>query len=153
MNLGTPEAPTPQAVGVYLREFLMDPWVIDIPYWLRWPLVNVLIVPRRKHSSAEAHANQKSGARKGSPFTLQLSLAFTQKIAKKNREEPDRLSLPCVMENQASAKPLRVSKKQNLQGDAYCHYTPNMPRAQRGLRWKPARERFVKVGLRGACGR
>ena len=55
INLGTPDAPTPDAVGRYLRQFLMDPFVIDTPALLRWLLVNVAIVPRRRYQSAEAY--------------------------------------------------------------------------------------------------
>ena len=54
INLGTPDAPTPSAVGRYLRQFLMDGFVIDVPKPLRWFLVNVMIVPRRKGQSAKA---------------------------------------------------------------------------------------------------
>ncbi|MBY0371396.1 ferrochelatase, partial [bacterium] len=50
VNVGTPASPEPRDVGAYLREFLMDPLVIDIPYIARWPLVNLGIVPRRKHA-------------------------------------------------------------------------------------------------------
>jgi len=35
MNVGTPEAPTVDAVRTYLREFLLDPDVIDLPAPLR----------------------------------------------------------------------------------------------------------------------
>ena len=31
MNIGTPDAPTVESVRTYLREFLLDPDVIDIP--------------------------------------------------------------------------------------------------------------------------
>ena len=31
VNLGTPEAPTPQALRSYLKEFLSDPRVVEIP--------------------------------------------------------------------------------------------------------------------------
>jgi len=55
INLGTPDAPTPEAVGRYLREFLMDGYVIDLPKPLRWFLVHVMIVPRRKEQSAKAY--------------------------------------------------------------------------------------------------
>ncbi len=66
VNLGTPDEPTAKKVGVYLREFLMDPDVIDIPKPLRWFLVNVLIVPRRSHASAEAY--RKVWTERGSPL-------------------------------------------------------------------------------------
>src|SRR6266436_2894474 len=68
INLGTPDAPTPEAVGKYLREFLMDPFVIDVPAPLRWFLVNVLIVPRRKYQSAAAY--QKIQMPGGSPLLV-----------------------------------------------------------------------------------
>ena len=68
INLGTPDAPTPDAVGRYLRQFLMDPFVIDTPAPLRWLLVNVAIVPRRKYRSAEAY--QKVQLPEGSPLLV-----------------------------------------------------------------------------------
>jgi ferrochelatase len=68
INLGTPDAPTPGAVGRYLREFLMDPFVIDLPAPLRWFLVNAAIVPRRKHQSAAAY--QKIQMPEGSPLLV-----------------------------------------------------------------------------------
>src|SRR5690348_11493517 len=68
INLGTPDAPTPDAVGRYLREFLMDGFVIEAPVPLRWLLVNVAIVPRRKYQSAKAY--QKVQLPEGSPLLV-----------------------------------------------------------------------------------
>ena len=76
INLGTPDAPTPEAVGRYLREFLMDGFVIDTPAAVRWFLVNVLIVPRRKYQSAKAY--QKIQLPEGSPL-----LVYTRALARK----------------------------------------------------------------------
>jgi ferrochelatase len=78
INLGTPDAPTPAAVGRYLREFLMDPFVIDLPLPLRWFFVNVLIVPRRKYQSAEAY--QKIQLPEGSPLLVHTR-ALAQDVA------------------------------------------------------------------------
>ena len=55
MNLGTPESPTTSDVRTYLREFLMDPRVIDIPALRRWLIVNLLILPFRPRQSAAAY--------------------------------------------------------------------------------------------------
>jgi protoporphyrin/coproporphyrin ferrochelatase len=66
VNVGTPDDCTPEKVSVYLREFLMDPLVIDLPKALRWFLVNILIAPRRSHTSAEAY--QKIWTERGSPL-------------------------------------------------------------------------------------
>jgi len=45
INLGTPDSPSVADVGKYLREFLMDAQVLDIPSWRRFLLVNLIIVP------------------------------------------------------------------------------------------------------------
>ena len=37
INLGTPQAPTAPAVRRYLRQFLSDPRVVEIPRWIWWP--------------------------------------------------------------------------------------------------------------------
>lgn len=79
INLGTPDAPTPEKVGSYLREFLMDPQVVDIPWIFRWIFVNALIVPRRKIKSAKLY--QKIWQKNGSPL-LTNTRNLTLKIAK-----------------------------------------------------------------------
>ncbi|MES2643259.1 MAG: ferrochelatase [Myxococcota bacterium] len=55
LNLGTPDAPETGAVRRYLREFLMDGRVLDIPTPARWILVNLLITPTRSPKSAKAY--------------------------------------------------------------------------------------------------
>jgi ferrochelatase len=47
LNLGTPQAPTAAAVRRYLREFLSDPRVVELPRWLWWPILNLVILSRR----------------------------------------------------------------------------------------------------------
>ena len=68
INIGTPDDPSPEAVGRYLREFLMDGYVLDMPFIKRWLLVNRIIVPRRKHYSAEHY--QKVQMPEGSPLRV-----------------------------------------------------------------------------------
>ena len=70
MNLGTPDAPTIPAVRSYLREFLMDPSVIDLPWPARAALVYGVILPRRPRASAEAYA--KVWTAEGSPLKVHL---------------------------------------------------------------------------------
>ena len=78
VNLGTPESPSPKDVGVYLREFLMDPLVIDIPAFYRFLLVNFLIVPFRSRSSASLY--QKVWTDRGSPLLFH-SQDLTEKVS------------------------------------------------------------------------
>lgn len=70
LNLGTPDSPEPEDVGRYLKQFLMDKWVVDIPAPLRWFLVNVLIVPKRKYASSEAY--KTVWGERGSPLMVHL---------------------------------------------------------------------------------
>lgn len=55
INLGTPDNCDPKSVRRYLKQFLNDPMVIDLPGIVRWFLVNCLIIPRRYKNSAKAY--------------------------------------------------------------------------------------------------
>ncbi len=66
VNLGTPTSPATKDVSIYLREFLMDRRVMDIPFLWRWLLVNGVIVPFRAPRSARAY--QKLWSDQGSPL-------------------------------------------------------------------------------------
>ncbi len=55
LNLGSPEKPTIFSVWKFLTEFLNDKRVIDIPYLLRFILVNFIIVPFRVKNSAKEY--------------------------------------------------------------------------------------------------
>ncbi|NDD92323.1 ferrochelatase, partial [bacterium] len=84
VNLGTPDAPTTPALRRYLREFLSDPYVVDIPAIPRFLLVNGIIVPFRAPKSA--HAYQAIWTENGSPLRH-----YTQSLAEmvKDRLSPD----------------------------------------------------------------
>jgi len=56
VNLGTPDAPTPVAVRRYLKEFLSDPRVVEIPKAAWWLILHGLILPLRSRKSAEKYA-------------------------------------------------------------------------------------------------
>ncbi len=55
VNLGTPDSPNTPDVRKYLREFLMDKRVVDIPFIARWLLVNGIIAPFRAPKSAKIY--------------------------------------------------------------------------------------------------
>ena len=66
VNLGTPDSPAVSDVRKYLKEFLMDERVIDIPYINRWLLVNLIIANFRSPKSAKEY--QKLWDERGSPL-------------------------------------------------------------------------------------
>ncbi len=57
MNLGTPDAPTPGAVRRYLREFLSDPRVVQIPRVVWLPILYLFILPFRPGKTAKKYAS------------------------------------------------------------------------------------------------
>ena len=73
-NLGTPEAPERKPVARFLREFLSDPRVVDLPRFLWLPLLNLVIIPLRAGRSAAAY--REVWTEEGSPL-----LVYTQKLA------------------------------------------------------------------------
>ncbi|MBL0419807.1 ferrochelatase [Ramlibacter sp. AW1] len=56
-NLGTPDAPTAPAVRRYLREFLSDPRVVEIPRLAWLPLLHGIILPLRASRSAAKYTS------------------------------------------------------------------------------------------------
>jgi protoporphyrin/coproporphyrin ferrochelatase len=81
MNLGSPDSTEVKDVRRYLKEFLMDERVIDVPYLLRAFLINGIIVPFRAPKSAEAY--KTIWTKEGSPlvvFTKQLQQALQLKV-------------------------------------------------------------------------
>lgn len=79
VNLGLPESPTPKDVKPYLDEFLMDKYVIDVPFLLRALLVRGIILRKRPEKSAEAY--KKIWWDEGSPLIV-LSKRLQAKIQK-----------------------------------------------------------------------
>ena len=77
INLGTPRAPRPREVRRYLREFLSDPRVLDMPAPLRWMVLELAILPFRPRRSAAQYA--KIWTERGSPL-LVLSRALAEKV-------------------------------------------------------------------------
>ncbi len=56
VQLGTPEAPEPGATRRYLRAFLSDPRVVEIPRLVWWPILHGLVLPLRPRRSAAKYA-------------------------------------------------------------------------------------------------
>ncbi|MFN3398060.1 MAG: ferrochelatase [Sulfurimicrobium sp.] len=56
INLGTPDAPTKQALRPYLKQFLSDPRVVEIPRLAWWLVLNGIILNTRPGKSAQKYA-------------------------------------------------------------------------------------------------
>lgn len=87
-NLGTPDAPETGPVRRYLREFLWDPRVVEVPRPIWWLILNLVIVPFRSPRSAEAY--RRVWTERGSPL-----LYHTVDLARVMQRELER-SMPQV---------------------------------------------------------
>jgi protoporphyrin/coproporphyrin ferrochelatase len=68
VNLGTPAAPTAQAVQSYLAEFLSDPRVVELPRFLWLPILHGIVLRSRPKRSAKKYAQIWTA--EGSPLAV-----------------------------------------------------------------------------------
>ncbi|MDP8914214.1 MAG: ferrochelatase, partial [Pseudomonadota bacterium] len=66
VNLGTPNSPEPGSVKLYLKEFLSDPRVVEIPQLVWQPILRGIILNTRPKKSA--HAYGQVWTEEGSPL-------------------------------------------------------------------------------------
>ena len=78
VNLGSPEKMTVRAVRRFLREFLEDPRVVNLPRSLWWVILNFFVLPFRPRKSVKAYA--KVWTERGSPL-IYLTQDLTDKVA------------------------------------------------------------------------
>src|SRR5579864_8860978 len=79
-NIGTPERPTAKCVRRFLKEFLTDKRVVEIPSLIWYPILYGYILPFRSHSSAALY--QKIWTKEGSPLKI-YSLTLAEKLQQK----------------------------------------------------------------------
>ncbi|WP_404396471.1 ferrochelatase [Pseudoalteromonas phenolica] len=79
-NLGSPDAPTPKALRVYLAEFLSDPRIVEIPRLIWLMILHGIILRVRPKKSAKAYAS--IWTENGSPL-IHISQQQADKIAEK----------------------------------------------------------------------
>jgi ferrochelatase len=81
VNLGTPDAPTTEAVKRYLKQFLSDRRVVEIPPLVWQPILRGVILNTRPQKSAKAYS--KVWTESGSPlafFTIAQMKALAERL-------------------------------------------------------------------------
>ena len=116
VNLGTPDEPTAPALRRYLREFLSDPRVVEIPRLVWWPILHGIILRTRPVRSAAKYASVWMP--EGSPlavWTMRQSQALSSAMAARGHEVLVRHamrygnpSIPAVMDALRSEGATRV---------------------------------------------
>lgn len=111
VNLGSPASPKTGDVRRFLREFLGDPRVVNLPRPLWWLILNLFVLPFRPRKSA--HAYQSIWTEHGSPLIV-FSQQLTEKL--KARHGGPSLTIDCAMRygKPALRDKLRDLKKQGV---------------------------------------
>lgn len=90
VNLGTPAAPTAAALRPYLKQFLSDPRVVEIPRAVWWLILNGIILNTRPKASAKKYASIWTD--EGSPLmvhTMRQSKLLAGYLAKAGHDDLD----------------------------------------------------------------
>lgn len=86
ISLGTPDSPSWRDVASYLSQFLTDGRIINIPTFLRYILVNLIIVPFRSFSSSKSYKDLWT--ERGSPLKYHME-DLTEKVKNQLGETHD----------------------------------------------------------------
>ena len=87
VNLGTPDEPSRKAVRRYLKQFLSDPRVVEIPSKVWWFILNFFILPFRSGKSAAKY--RTIWTREGSPLkvhTARQAALLGKQLAEREHE-------------------------------------------------------------------
>jgi protoporphyrin/coproporphyrin ferrochelatase len=115
INLGTPEAPTAHAVRLYLKEFLGDPRVVEIPRAIWWLILNGIILNTRPKKSAAKYAT--IWMPEGSPLRVhtEKQTSLLQGYLGERTRAPFVVDYAMRYGNPSIASALRKLKEQNCQ--------------------------------------
>lgn len=96
VNLGSPRTPTPRGVARFLREFLLDPRVVELPRPLWWCILNGLVIPLRAARVARTYTS--IWLPDGAPlrvYTERLTAAVARSFPR--RPDAPRVLVSCAM--------------------------------------------------------
>lgn len=115
INLGTPDAPTAQAVRPYLKEFLSDPRVVEIPRLIWWFILNGIILNVRPKKSAAKYASV--WLPEGSPLRVhtEKQAVLLQGYLSQKTRAPLKVEYAMRYGNPSIPSALRKLKEQNCQ--------------------------------------
>src|SRR5574337_855310 len=143
VNLGTPTAPTAQAVRPFLAEFLADPRVIEYPRWLWWLILHGVILRVRPRRSAHAYA--RIWTYHGSPlrFRSEALAEGLQAELGRQRPAPCRVALALRVVNAYRGHPAYIEA---LAGSIESWWRANGRRERLLLPFHGIPERYVHAG-------
>lgn len=113
MNTGSPAAPTARALRTYLKDFLSDPRIIELPAWIWQPILRGVILRTRPAKSAERY--KKIWMPDGSPL-----IVYTDKLVNAlNEKFPENITVAMAMRVGSPSTQATVSR---LQKEGFTHF-------------------------------
>ena len=143
-NLGTPDAPRPAELRRYLKEFLSDPRVVEIPRLLWWMILNLIILRIRPRRSAKLYQSVWTEA--GSPLMLYSQgqvAAVKQRLAEKYGDIPVVLGMRYGNPSMASA--IKQLTDQNVRDIIVLPLYPQYAGATTGSTFDAIAKTFTKL--------
>ena len=143
-NLGTPDAPRPAELRRYLKEFLSDPRVVEIPRLLWWMILNLIILRIRPRRSAKLYQSVWTEA--GSPLMLYSQgqvKAVKQRLAEKYGDIPVVLGMRYGNPSMASA--IKELTDQNVRDIIVLPLYPQYAGATTGSTFDAIAKTFTKL--------
>ena len=143
-NLGTPDAPRPAELRRYLKEFLSDPRVVEIPRLLWWMILNLIILRIRPRRSAKLYQSVWTEA--GSPLMLysqQQVKSVKHRLAEKYGDIPVVLGMRYGNPSMASA--IKELTDQNVRDIIVLPLYPQYAGATTGSTFDGIAKTFTKL--------
>ena len=137
-NLGTPDAPDAPALRRYLREFLLDPRVIEMPRLLWWLILHLFVLPTRPAKSAALY--RKVWTPEGSPLLVisRRQAAALQEVAAAGRSAARHVALGMRYGNPSIRAALRELAEKGAAASWSCRSTRSTRRSRSARRSTPS---------------
>lgn len=145
-NLGTPDAPEAPALRRYLKEFLSDPRVVEVPRLIWWFILNLIIVPLRSGASAKNYKTVWTDD--GSPLldiTLRQANALQAKVDEKHGAGKIKVAGAMRYGNPSIKSVLDDFAKENIRNIVALPLYPQYCAATNGSTFDAFAKEFVKT--------
>ncbi len=112
VNLGTPDAADAESLRTYLRHFLSEPRIVELPRWLWWPILNGIILNVRPSKSAKKYA--QIWMPEGSPLKVhtERQTELITALLKKQIDPMPVIEYAMIIGNPSIAEKLQLMKEQ-----------------------------------------
>ena len=144
-NLGTPDAPKTADLRRYLKEFLSDPRVVEVPRLLWWMILNLIILRIRPRRSAKLYASVWSEG--GSPLMVHsvAQVAGVKKILDKKFNTDVPVVLGMRYGNPSMASAIAELTAQNVRNITVLPLYPQYSGATTGSTFDAVAQAFTKT--------